>query len=177
LRVLPGISVVVAPTEAEAQAKDRYQRSLVFTDQIVRYVLSEPSGHDFANVDLDGPFPDIDTSNPNLNGVLLERWKTQAHAEQLTVRQLAESASPRWSLVGTPSQIADYFQRWLEEGASDGFLLTPAVFPHSLDDIVELVVPELQRRGLFRTAYSGTTLRDHLGLQRPLSPWALELKP
>jgi N-acetyl-S-(2-succino)cysteine monooxygenase len=171
LRVLPGLAVVVAPTVEEAEAKDRYQRSLVFTDQIVRYVLSEPSGYDFATVDLDGPFPAIDVSDPKLNGPLLGRWQERAQVEGLTVRQLAESASPRWAIVGTPAQVADHFEHWLEEEASDGFLLTPPVFPHGLNDVVDLLIPELQRRGLFRTAYTGSTLREHLGLKRPLSPF------
>ncbi len=171
LRVLPGLAVVVAPTEAEAQAKAAYYRELLFTPALGRYLLSEPSGYDFAGVDLDGPFPDIDTSRPEVNGPLLERWKTLARAENLTLRELIDKAVPRWTLVGSPSQVADHFQHWFEEEASDGFLLTPTVFPNDLDDFVELVVPELQRRGLFRTAYSGTTLREHLGLERPVSPW------
>jgi len=68
--------------------------------------------------------------------------------------------------------VADHFQRWFEEEASDGFLLTPTHFPGDLEDFVELVVPELQRRGLFRTAYTGSTLRENLGLPRPVSRWA-----
>ncbi|MCL0274588.1 nitrilotriacetate monooxygenase, partial [Escherichia coli] len=92
-------------------------------------------------------------SRPEVNGPLLERWKTLARAENLTLRELIDKAVPRWTLVGSPSQVADHFQHWFEEEASDGFLLTPTVFPNDLDDFVELVVPELQRRGLFRTAY------------------------
>lgn len=171
LRVLPGLAVVVAPTEAEAQAKAERYRELLFTPAIRRYLLSEPSGFDFAGYDLDGPFPAIDTSRPELNGPLLERWRSLAQAENLTLGQLIERAAPRWTLVGTPSQVADHFQHWVEAGASDGFLLTPTVFPNDLEDFVTLVVPELQRRGLFRTAYTGNTLRDHLGLSRPSSPW------
>ncbi|HEU4325164.1 MAG TPA: NtaA/DmoA family FMN-dependent monooxygenase [Roseiflexaceae bacterium] len=169
LRVLPGLAVIVAPTEAEAQAKSARYRELLTTPAIQRYLLSEPSGYNFAHVDLDGPFPDIDTADPAVNGPLLERWKQQAHAEGLTVRQLVDRVSPRWTLVGSPSQVADHFQHWLEEEASDGFLLTPTLFPGDLDDFVDLVVPELQRRGLFRTEYSGATLREHLGLARPVN--------
>jgi FMN-dependent oxidoreductase (nitrilotriacetate monooxygenase family) len=168
LRVLPGLAVVVAPTEAEAQAKAAYYRELQFSPAIRRYLLSEPSGYDFADVDLDGPFPDIDTTQPGLNAPLIERWKQLAQAEQLSPGQLIEKASPRFSLVGSPDQVADHFQHWLEEEASDGFLLTPTLFPGDLDDFVTLVVPELQRRGLFRDDYSGNTLREHLGLPRPL---------
>lgn len=174
LRVLPGLGVVVAPTEAEAQAKSDHYRELLLTPQIQRYLLSEPSGYDFDTVDLDGPFPDMDTSDPNINGALIERWKTLARENNLTVSQVVEKAAPRWSLVGSPTQVADHFQHWLEEEASDGFLLSPALFPGDLQDFVELVVPELQRRGLFRTEYTGNTLRENLGLARPLSPWVAE---
>jgi FMN-dependent oxidoreductase (nitrilotriacetate monooxygenase family) len=167
LRVLPGLAVVVAPTKAEARAKADHYSELLFTPAIRRYLLSEPSGYDFAGVDLDGPFPDIDTTSPEVNGALLDRWKTLARAENLTVGQLVERASPRWTLVGSPSQVADHFQHWFEEEASDGFLLTPTVFPNDIDDFVDLVVPELQRRGLFRTEYTGRTLRENLGLTRP----------
>jgi FMN-dependent oxidoreductase (nitrilotriacetate monooxygenase family) len=171
LRVLPGLAVIVAPTEAEAQEKAAHYRELLHTPAIGRYLLSEPSGYDFTGIDLDGPFPDVDTTRPEVNGPLLERWKTLAQAGNLTVRQVIEQAIPRWTLVGSPSQVADHFQHWFEEEASDGFLLTPTVFPNDLDDFVDLVVPELQRRGLFRSAYTGNTLRENLGLERPASPW------
>ena len=171
LRVLPGLAVIVAPTEAEAQAKAAHYRELIFTPAIKRYLLSEPSGYDFAAVDLDGAFPDIDTSDPNINGPLIERWKQLAEAQNLTVGETIEQAAPRFSLVGSPTQVADHFEHWLEEEASDGFLLSPTVFPNDLDDFVTLVVPELQRRGLFRTSYTGKTLRENLALERPASPW------
>jgi FMN-dependent oxidoreductase (nitrilotriacetate monooxygenase family) len=167
LRVLPGLNVVVAPTEAEAQEKAEYYRELLHTEAIQRYLLSEPSGYNFANVDLDGPFPDIDTSDPNINGELIERWRTLAQANNLTLRQVVNQIIPRSSLVGSPTQIADHFATWQAEEASDGFLLTPTLFPNDLEDFVDLVVPELQSRGLFRTEYSGPTLRDHFGLERP----------
>jgi FMN-dependent oxidoreductase (nitrilotriacetate monooxygenase family) len=170
LRILPGLTVVVAPTEAEAQAKATYYRELLGTSAIGRYLLGEQSGHDFSDVDLDGPFPDIDTTRPEVNGALLERWKTLATNENLTVQQLIDCITPRRGLVGSPTQVADHCQTWLESEASDGFILTPTLFPGDLDDFVALVVPELQRRGLFRTAYVGHTLREHLGLQRPAVP-------
>jgi N-acetyl-S-(2-succino)cysteine monooxygenase len=174
LRVLPGLAVIVAPTESEAKAKADYYRELLHTPAIQRYLLSEPSGYDFVDLPLDGPFPDIDTSRPELNGPLLARWKQLAQAENLTLSQLVDKAIPRWSLVGSPTQVADHFEHWLNEEASDGFLLTPSVFPNDLDDFITLVVPELQRRGLFRTAYKGTTLRENLGLERPVSPFVGE---
>jgi alkanesulfonate monooxygenase len=72
--------------------------------------------------------------------------------------------------VGTPTQIADQLQLWFENGAADGFNVLPPVLPASLDDFVDLVIPELQRRGLFRTAYEGKTLRENLALARPENP-------
>lgn len=121
-------------------------------------------------MDVDGPFPDVDTTRPEVNGELLERWKTLATNEHLTVQQLIDRVTPRRSLVGSPTQIAAHFQTWLETEASDGFILTPTLFPGDLDDFVALVVPELQRRGLFRTEYEGHTLRDHLRLKHPAVP-------
>ena len=167
LRVLPGLSVLVAPTEHEAHAKANYYRELLFTPAFMRYLLSEQSGYDFADVDLDAPFPDIDTSNPDINGALVGRWIGLARANGLTVAQTIQQALPLWTIVGTPANIADHIEQWLDAGACDGFLLTPSVFPNDLDDFVDLVIPELQRRGRFRTAYPGTTLRDSLGIAPP----------
>ena len=75
-------------------------------------------------------------------------------------------------LVGTPESIADELQRWFENEGADGFNIMPPILPESLHTVVELLIPELQRRGLFRTAYEGTTLRDNLGLSRPESHYA-----
>jgi alkanesulfonate monooxygenase len=75
-------------------------------------------------------------------------------------------------VIGTPKTIADQMQSWFENGAADGFNVMPPVLPQSLDEFVDLVVPELQRRGLFRTAYEGKTLRENLGLERPASRYA-----
>jgi FMN-dependent oxidoreductase (nitrilotriacetate monooxygenase family) len=174
LRVLPGLTVVVAPTEAEAQAKAARQRELLTTPALRRYLLSEPSGYDFTDVDLDGPFPAIDTADPAINGPLIERWQKLAQTKGLSVGQTIDRAAPRATLIGSPSQVADHVQHWFEARASDGFLLTPTLFPGDLQDFVDLVVPELQRRGLFRTDYAGRTLRENLGLTRPISPWSAQ---
>jgi FMN-dependent oxidoreductase (nitrilotriacetate monooxygenase family) len=169
LRVLPGLSVTVAPTEAEAKEKAAYYRELLFSDSIVRYVLGEQSGLDFAAYDLDGPFPALDPAHPDANGPLVARWLQLAQEQKLTVRQLADQAIPRASVVGSPAQVADHMERWVDAGASDGFLLSPLLFPGDVDHFVDLVVPELQSRGIFRSEYSGATLREHLGVARPAS--------
>lgn len=167
LRVLPGLSVLVAPTVAEAHAKAAYYRELLFTPAYMRYLLSEQSGYDFAHVDLDAPFPDIDTTQPDLNVAIIERWTQLSHSKGLTVAQTIQQAMPLWSVVGDAQQVADYIEQWVDADACDGFLLAPSVFLNDLDDFVDLVVPELQRRGRFRTAYPGTTMRETLGIDRP----------
>lgn len=174
VRLLPGVAVITAPTEAEANEKATYYRELMLTDVVRRYLLGEQSGLDFADVDLDGPLPELDLTHPDANGPLVQRWQEQAREKQLTVRQISDLILPRAPVVGTPAQVADHFEHWVDSRASDGFLLSPSVFPNDLEDFVDLVVPELQARGRFRTAYTGTTLREHLGVARPVSPWARE---
>jgi len=98
-----------------------------------------------------------------------------AEREQLSLRQLYQrlaGARGHWVLVGTPQSIADEMQRSFENEAADGFNIMPPILPESLHAVVELLIPELQRRGLFRTAYEGTTLRENLGLARPESRYA-----
>ncbi|HYQ40202.1 MAG TPA: nitrilotriacetate monooxygenase, partial [Pseudomonas sp.] len=92
------------------------------------------------------------------------------HRENLTIRELylrIAGARGHWTVVGTPVQIADQIQQWFENGAADGFNVLAPWLPGGLDEFIELVVPELRRRGLFREEYSGRTLREHFGLARP----------
>ena len=96
-----------------------------------------------------------------------------ARRENLTIRDLyrrVAGARGHYEIIGTPAEIVDMMEQWVSEGACDGFNIMPPVFPASLREFVDLVVPELQRRGLYRTAYSGTTLRENLGLTRPAWP-------
>ena len=97
-----------------------------------------------------------------------------ARQENLTIRQLYKKvagARGHKILIGTASQIADELENWFNNGAADGFNILAPTFPHGLTDFVEQVIPELQRRGLFREEYEGTTLREHLGLTRPRSQY------
>ena len=92
-----------------------------------------------------------------------------ARREKMTLRDLynvTAAARGHWVIYGTPKQIADTLEEWFVGGLADGFVIMPAYFPGAFDDFVDKVVPELQRRGLFRTEYAGTTLRSHLGLDR-----------
>src|SRR6185437_6414880 len=129
--------------------------------------LSIRLGVDASGFDLDAPLPEIPQTNQSRSG--REALVALAKRENLTVRQLAQLAGGYGGLqmVGTPAEIADTMQQWLEAEASDGFNIMFPTVPAGLDDFVDLVVPELQRRGLLRRHYEGTTLRHHLGLERP----------
>jgi N-acetyl-S-(2-succino)cysteine monooxygenase len=122
-------------------------------------------GYDVTRCDPDGPLPDVPLNNVNFSRT--EMLVNLARREHLTVRQLYQRISGgrgHFQTHGTPKQIADMMEEWFTTGAADGFNFMAPVFPDGLDDFVELVVPELQRRGLYRTHYQGNTLRSHLGL-------------
>lgn len=165
--VMPGASIYIAPTREEARAKfDALQEFVDWRANVAAFKL-------FLDWDLTALGPDDAPTEPPWT----EGWKSRqklfydlALREGLGVRDLVgriSAARGHLVLVGTPADIADELQQWFESGAADGFNLLPPIFPQGLDDIIELLLPELRRRGLFREHYSGTTLRDHLGLSRP----------
>jgi alkanesulfonate monooxygenase len=166
MKVLPGTLVVVGRTQAEAKEKVALLDSLVHPDSSLPN-LSMRLGVDASRFDLDAPLPEIPPSNASQSG--RDTLVALAQRDNLTVRQLAEMVGGHGGLkmVGTPGEIADTMQEWLETEACDGFNIMFHTVPAGLDDFVDLVVPELQRRGLFRREYEGATLRDHLGLPRP----------
>jgi alkanesulfonate monooxygenase len=140
--------------------------SLVHYDSAIAS-LSIALGHDASGFEPDGPLPPIPESNASQSG--RARIVELAQREKLTVRQLAQRVGGYAGLafVGTPVMIADQMEEWLMTEASDGFNIMFPYLPGGLDDFVDRVVPELQRRGLFRREYEGTTLRENLGLPRP----------
>jgi N-acetyl-S-(2-succino)cysteine monooxygenase len=167
LLVMPGVFPVVAPTRAEAEDRFAALQDLIHPTVALSH-LSRLIGADMAAYDPDGPVPELPASegHKSRQQVLLAR----ARRDGLTVMQLALSmagARGHWQIVGSPADIADALEERFVGGAADGFNVMPPVLPTDLDRFVDLVVPELQRRGLFRTAYEGTTLRDRLGLPRP----------
>jgi alkanesulfonate monooxygenase len=166
LKILPGALVIVGRTRDEAVEKQALLDSLVHPDSGVPN-LSMRLGVDASGFDLDAELPDIPQSNASRSG--RDALVALARREKLTVRQLAQRVGAYGGLhiVGTASDIADTMQHWLETEASDGFNVMFHTVPSGLDDFVDLVVPELTRRGIFRRSYEGTTLRDHLGLRRP----------
>jgi FMN-dependent oxidoreductase (nitrilotriacetate monooxygenase family) len=174
LKVMPGLSCYVGRTTEEAEEKYQYQNSLMHPI-VAREILSTVlGGIDLSPYDFDGPLPE---NLPMTQGSQSHfKYVTElARTKNLTIRQIAEVvAGARGKLVikGTPAQIADFMEHWFCEEAADGFNIMPPTLPGGLDDFVEMVIPELQRRGLFRTEYSGRTLREHLGLPRPASRYA-----
>ncbi|MDR7377935.1 alkanesulfonate monooxygenase [Rhodoferax ferrireducens] len=178
LLVLPGISPVVGRTQAEAEAKWAELQKLIHPSVGLNTLEPFWPGEDLSKWDLDAPPPYIPQPPLGRNSrahVVLEL----ARRDKLTVRQLYEylaGARGHWVVVGTPEHIADQMQSWFENGAADGFNVMPPVLPESLDDFVDLVIPELQRRGLFRTAYEGTTLRENLGLERPANQFSVQAR-
>jgi FMN-dependent oxidoreductase (nitrilotriacetate monooxygenase family) len=166
LKVLPGAFVVVGETAAEARAQRARLDSLVHYDSALAS-LSIALGHDASGFDPDGPLPPIPESNASKSG--RERVVELARRENLTVRHLAQRVGGYGGLafVGTPTTIADQMEEWFFSEACDGFNVMFPYLPGGLDDFVDCVVPELQRRGLFRRDYEGHTLRENLGLPRP----------
>jgi FMN-dependent oxidoreductase (nitrilotriacetate monooxygenase family) len=166
IKILPGCLVVVGDTEDEARAKRALLDSRVHPDSGIAS-LSIALGHDASQFDLDGPLPDIPESNASKSG--RERVIARARRDNLTVRQLAQIAGSYGGLamVGTPAMIADQMEEWLYGDACDGFNIMFPWMPGGLDEFVDRVVPELQRRGIFRREYEGKTLRENLDLPRP----------
>ena len=166
VKILPGVLVTVGRTNQEAREKKALLDGLVHAESGIPN-LSIRLGIDASAFDLDAPLPEIPPSNQSQSQ--RDTLVALARRESLTVRQLAQMMGGFGGLefAGTAGEIADTMQAWLETGAADGFNIMFPTVPAGLDDFVELVVPELQRRGIFRREYEGTTLRDHLGLPRP----------
>jgi len=168
LKVMPGVFPVVGRTEAEAQEKFQALQDLILPEVGLALLSGLIGGFDLSGYPLDGPVPELPETNNNKSRQAL--MLRTARERNLTIRDLyllIAGARGHWQLVGTPTQIADQLQEWFENEAADGFNVMPPVMPTGLEDFVTLVVPELQRRGLFRTEYQGRTLRENLGLARP----------
>ncbi len=164
LLILPGVMPIVGRTREEARATWKKLNTLVDIENGLRQ-LSARFGMDLSQLPLDGPVPDVPEGEGNQSRVRL--LVDMAKRDNLTLRELAAVAAGSRGhrvIVGTAEEIADDFQQWLEQEGADGFNIMPAIMPEQLDLFIELVVPELQRRGLFRKEYEYTTLRGNLGL-------------
>lgn len=165
LLIMPGITLYIGRTMAEAQAKFDALQALI--DPLTGLGVLWPFFGDLTGHDLDGPVPA--PVNPTVRS-MADNLYALAQDQGMSIRQLyqhAASANSQRYLIGTPQSLADDMQHWLEGGAADGFNICPAAMPESLDDFVSLLLPELRRRGLVREEYDAGTLRGNLGLAEP----------
>jgi len=173
--ILPGLSPMIGSTEAEAQRLTREINEL--TDPLVgrKRLSGRFGGHDFSQLPLDRPLVPADFPDPSTVEAARSRAEVilnLVRRDKPTLRQLLgylAGARGHYVMAGTPEQVADLMEDWFSDGAADGFNIMPPVLPSQLDTFSAEVVPLLQRRGLFRTEYTGTTLREHYGLPLPPS--------
>ncbi len=171
VKIMPGVMPIVGRTRAEAEDKLEYLQGLIHPGMSVK-ILSAFFGMDLSGHPLDGPLPEPPPANNEQGRQSVIR--DLARRENLTIRQVARKVAGvrgHRALAGTAVDIADSLEGWHASGAADGFNIMPATFPAGLDDFIELVLPELRRRGLFRTEYEGRTLRENLGLPSPVNRW------
>ncbi|WP_180063300.1 LLM class flavin-dependent oxidoreductase [Acinetobacter sp. YH16042] len=176
LKIMPGVSIFVAKTAQEAQEKYDFLNSLIHPEVGLSLLSALAGGINLAKFDLDAPFPKIEDADINFSS-RQQMMIDIARKHNFSIRQLYQyiaSARGHWTLIGTPEQVVDQLQEWFENDAADGFNILPPTTPAGLNDFVDLIVPELQRRGLFQTAYEGKTLRENLGLKRPENQYVLE---
>ncbi|MFB7541605.1 NtaA/DmoA family FMN-dependent monooxygenase [Streptomyces zaomyceticus] len=176
LRILPGTEIVIGATEKEAEEKARWVRLSQVTPAVALGIASRLWGIDLSGRDADDPLPSEDPVVARDRGTfgtrwvedpreVVARWRAKAEANGWSLREAVIELGPQQrGHVGTPAGLAEKFARFVRHGAVDGFNVTPYLVPDGLDDIVELLVPELQERGVYRTAYTGATLREHLEL-------------
>nr|WP_130616684.1 LLM class flavin-dependent oxidoreductase [Cohnella abietis] len=174
VKIMPGAYITVAKTEEEAQQKRQELNKLIMPGAGLLF-LSEFTQIDFRGFHPDDPFPDYDTyadpTNPRVRyKIICDIAKREGLKTLRDIYERISSARGHLEVIGTPKQIVDQLETWFVEGAADGFNIIPPTFPEDLNNIVDFVIPELQRRGLFREEYEGDTLRSHLGLKIPENP-------
>ncbi|WP_037203189.1 MULTISPECIES: NtaA/DmoA family FMN-dependent monooxygenase [Rhodococcus] len=181
VKILPGTQIVLAENASEVEEKVRWVLEGQYTGQTALSLVGQVWGRDLSDRDPDGPLPEFDpvpapisvTRGAARDGkdplAIAREWRALAEAQNLSLRQVAIATTQRSGFAGTPGQVADELTRWVRSGATDGFNLSPYLVPTGLDEIVDLLVPELQERGSYRTEYEGSTLREHLGLRPALS--------
>jgi len=168
IKIMPGVLLFIGRTQEEAQEKYDRLQSLIPIKLGLQRLSEGLGGVDLSGYALDAPMPDIAANAVRVSSV--ESYVSIARREGLTLRQTAmraAAAKHHLTIIGSPTQIADELEGWFGSGAADGFNVLASDVPGGLNDFVDLVVPELQRRGLFRHDYEGTTLRDNLGPSRP----------
>ncbi|MFJ4342873.1 NtaA/DmoA family FMN-dependent monooxygenase [Streptomyces sp. NPDC088915] len=178
LKIMPGVTYVLGDTDADAREKADEIRRQQVSPQNAILALEQVWGRDLSGYDPDGPLPDVD---PDPDSTLVQgrvrvadpvgvarKWRALSEAGGLSIRQTVIETTGRQSFVGSPETVAAALEEFVATDAADGFILVPHLTPGGLDDFVDRVVPLLQERGAFRTEYTGTTLRSHLGLPEPV---------
>jgi alkanesulfonate monooxygenase len=168
LKILPALRPVLGRTPAEARAK--YDQLQELLDPLVGLARLNQSFGDLSGYPLDGPVP-LDKLGPSELRSISTQLIDRVRRQKPTIRELYQDVAGMggFCLVGTPAEIADVMQDWFEQEACDGFNITPTHLPGGCEDFVEMLAPELQRRGLLRTEYAGRTLRENLGLKPPVN--------
>jgi FMN-dependent oxidoreductase (nitrilotriacetate monooxygenase family) len=181
LVVLPAATFVLADTDADAQELAQEVRMQQVSGQTAINFLEQLWNRDLSTYDPDGPLPEVDPvlgENTVSKGrasvrmysdplAMAQEWRERAAAKNLSIRELMVDVTARQSFIGSPTTVADTINRFVQDDVSDGFILVPHITPGGLDQFAERVVPLLQERGVFRSDYEGSTLRDHLGVDRP----------
>ncbi|MDX2918795.1 MULTISPECIES: NtaA/DmoA family FMN-dependent monooxygenase [unclassified Streptomyces] len=178
LKIMPGVTVVVGDSDAEAQEKAAEIRRQQVSPQNAILAAEQIWGTDLSAYDPDGPLPGIDpvpdseiTRGRVRHGdpfAIVARWRALAEAKGLSLRGTVIETTTRQSFIGSPRTVAAELTAFVDERAADGFILVPHLTPGGLDDVVDRVVPLLQESGAFRSEYTGSTLRSHLGLPEPV---------
>jgi FMN-dependent oxidoreductase (nitrilotriacetate monooxygenase family) len=171
IKILPGARIILGRTAAEAEEKEAFLDSLLDIDVCIERAVSGLAdgnrGIDLSKYPLDAPFPDLPEEVTSILSGRSENHIAMARKYNLTLRDIvirSATTNMHFTVRGSPADIADQLEQWFEGGAADGFNVMCSYLPDSLDDFIELVIPELQRRGLFRREYEGTTLRENLGI-------------
>ncbi|MET8512224.1 NtaA/DmoA family FMN-dependent monooxygenase [Streptomyces sp. NPDC005077] len=178
LKIMPGVTFVLGDSDAEAQERAAEIRRQQISPQNAILALEQVWGRDLSSYDPDGPLPEIDPEPDSglVQGrvrigdplAVVARWRALSEAKGLSIRQTVIETTGRQSFIGSPETVASELIEFVSTDAADGFILVPHLTPGGLDDFVDRVVPLLQERGAFRSEYTGSTLRSHLGLADPV---------
>lgn len=180
LKIMPAATVVLGDSEDDARERARQIRLQQVSPQGAIAFLEQVWGRDLSAYDPDGPLPDLDPDEAGSAAItqgrvrqhsntrsVAERWRAIAEEGNLSIRELIIKVTARATFTGTPAQVAAQIDRNVQDDAADGYILVPHLTPHGLDEFVERVIPELQDRGSYRTAWEGPTLRHQLGIDHP----------
>ncbi|MBY4602998.1 MULTISPECIES: LLM class flavin-dependent oxidoreductase [Bacillus] len=175
IAIMPGIFPIIADTEEAAQAKYKELQDLIIPSVGLQILQNYLGGIDLSAYPLDGPLPKLDADASNAVKSRFKLVQEMAARDNMTIRELYQyvaGSRGHHIFVGTPEQLADKMQEWVDKKACDGFNIMPPLLPEGIEVFVDKVVPILQESGVFRKEYEGTTLRDHFGLEKPVNRYA-----